>query len=154
MACRGRGEGQGFVRGRWWLSCSADGDNILTDIVTTSVPPDQGHRTGLSVKQDTHPCSNILRWHSSSISRMSPYIASTPAFCIHTCFENSTALLSVGWKFAILAGWKGTTGKFVVVHRSDFGNAPVTYTFCFSVDHARVGIVEIDSSNDNSIVAP
>jgi hypothetical protein len=47
------------------------------------------------------------------------YIASTPAFCIRTCFEDFPALLSVSWKFAILAG-KEQEWKVVVVHWGGF----------------------------------
>lgn len=110
MACRGRGEGQGFVRGRWWLGCSAGDDNFITGLVNTFVQRDQGRHAGLSVKQDTYPCSNILRWHPCS-SRNQFYMASTPAFCIRTCYKNSTAFLSVGWKFAKLVGCKGKESR-------------------------------------------
>jgi hypothetical protein len=53
----------------------------------------------------------------------------------HSAFALALRILqrcfSLGWQFAALAGWKGTAGKFVVVHGSGFGNAPVTYTFVF-----------------------
>lgn len=86
MACRGRGEGQGLVRGRRQLGSSADDGNVIIELANTSVQRSQDRYAGLSVERHMNPCSNILNRHSRNSSRNQFYIASTPAHCICICF--------------------------------------------------------------------